>query len=175
MRGRWSVLPVMAALAAGPALAQKSNGQRAGVAMTAESGGAKAGCVQWSYETRQGPTDRQPRRVTVVFSFRNICGREVNIELRSQTADLAQIVTRNGDVTIAPGQVYSPRNPFRNYIIFNPEGDRYLNFWVIQSDLRFNIRNGNILDMNRCNPGFKGGVKNSKRVYPPCPPHYTYQ
>lgn len=160
---------LLAALAPVPALAQQ-----AGVAMTAESGGSQAGCVQWSYETIARPNKRHPQRVSVIFTYRNRCNREIHVQLRSQTAALYQAVGRDGDVTLAPGEVYAPRLPYRNYIIFDHDREKFLNFWVLQSERRFNGKNENLIDMNRCNPNFRP-TSNTKRTYPPCPPANSYR
>lgn len=147
---------------------------QAGTAVTAESGGQQAGCVEWSYTTVPNPTSRAPQRVNVVFTYHNRCNREVSVQLRSQSAAVNQGISRDGDVTLGPGASYSPRNPYRNYIIFDPVRDRYLKFWVLQSDQRFSIANGNLLDMHRCIPGFKP-LRGREAQYPPCPSSNSYR
>lgn len=170
VRGLTISLALASALLAAPPVAA----QQAGTAMTAESGGRQTGCVEWRYETMARPQNKNTQQVLVHFTFTNRCQHEVSVMLYRQTADYAQSVSDGGGIVLAPGEVYGGPKRIRNYIFFNPPKDRFLNFWVIQSDLRFSFKNNNILDMNRCNPNFSP-VKNSKRVYPPCPPSNAYR
>lgn len=147
---------------------------QAGTAATTESGGQQTGCVQWTYITVPNPTSRAPQRVNIVFTYHNRCNREVSVQLRSQSAAVNQGISRDGDVILGAGASYSPRNPYRNYIIFDPVRDKYLKLWVFQSDQRFNIANGNLLDMNRCIPGFRP-LRGREAQYPPCPPSNSYR
>jgi len=147
--------------------------QQSGTAAIAESKGTQAGCVEWSHSTRANPSSRSPDRVDVVFTYRNRCQRTVTVQLRSQNATVNQGIRRDGDVTLAAGETYAPRRPYRNYIVFDPLRDRFLRFWVFQSDQRFNIANGNLLNLNRCIPGFDPTARLAD--FPPCPPANTYR
>ncbi|MBJ7499418.1 MAG: hypothetical protein JHC57_06670 [Sphingopyxis sp.] len=140
--------------------------------MTVESGGSAKGCVEWSYQTLAKPSTSTPGRQLVYFRLVNKCGREVSVMIDSQTADYAQRVGENGGIVLEPGQSYGDAKTIRNYIFFNPPKDRFLNFWVFQSDRRFNAAISP--DMNRCVPGFQP-VRNSKRHYPACPPAFRYK
>lgn len=160
-------LAALGFLAAGPLLAQQS-----GVATTLESGGNAAGCVQWSYQTLAKPGHKSPERKLVYFRFVNTCGREVSVLLVSQTDDYAGRVGDHGSVILPPGQSYGDAKSIRNYLFFNPPTDRFLNFWVFQSDGRYNP--ALMPNMNRCVPGFVP-MRNSKRTYPACPAHIRYQ
>ena len=162
-----STLMLGVALGSAPAAAQQS-----GTAMTVESGNRAAGCVRWSHQTLAKPLNKNVGRVMVYFRFVNECGREVSVMLASQTADYAQRVGDNGGIVLEPGQSYGTAKTIRNYLFFDPPKDKFLNFWVFQSDRRFN--SSIIPDMNRCVPGFNP-VRNSKRQYPACPPHFRYQ
>lgn len=171
----WRGFIMATALGMTLAEATSAQAQQAGTAMTAESGGDQAGCVEWRVDTIARPQNKNTEQVLAYFTFTNRCQHEVSVMLYRQTADYNQRVSSGPGIVLAPGEIYGGPKRIGNYIFFNPPKDRFLHFWVIQSEQRFNIRNNNILDMNRCNPNFKGGVKNSKRFYPPCPPGNTYR
>lgn len=152
---------------ASPALAQQT-----GTAMTVKSGGTAKGCVEWSHQTLARASNSSPERQLVYFRLVNKCGREVSVLIASQTADYAQRVGDNGGIVLEPGQSYGDTRTIRNYIFFNPPKDRFLNFWVFQSDRRFNA--SITPDMNRCVPGFQP-ARTSKRHYPACPPAFRYK
>ncbi len=165
-----SALMIFAAL--GVSLASPALAQQTGSAMTVESGGTAKGCVEWSHQTLTRPSTSSPERQLVYFRLVNRCGREVSVLIASQTADYAQRVGDNGGIVLEPGQSYGDTKTIRNYIFFNPPKDRFLNFWVFQSDRRFNA--SITPDMNRCVPGFQP-ARTSKRHYPACPPAFRYK
>lgn len=164
--------PLLAFAMLGLAFASPAMAQQAGTAMTVESGGHAKGCVEWSHQTLAKPSPSSPERQLVYFRLVNKCGREVSVMIASQTADYAQRVGDNGGIVLETGQSYGDARTIRNYIFFNPPKDRFLNFWVFQSDRRFSAAISP--DMNRCVPGFQP-VRNSKRRYPACPPAFRYR
>jgi hypothetical protein len=146
--------------------------QQTGVSTIAESGGMQVGCVRWRYAVEPNATRRHPDRITLRFTFENSCDRPVHVALYSQKPP-TEVAGRSGTVSLAPRQTYGARSDPNTGLVFTPSTDRYLNFWVFQSDQRFNIRNGNMPNMQRCNPGFRGGT--GERVYPPCPPKFVHR
>lgn len=166
-RAAFMALAVLGSSLASPVMAQQT-----GTAMTVETGGSAKGCVEWSHQTLARPSTSSPERQLVYFRLVNKCGREVSVLIASQTADYAQRVGDNGGIVLEPGQSYGDTKTIRNYIFFTPRKDRFLNFWVFQSDRRFNA--SITPDMNRCVPGFQP-ARNSKRHYPACPPAFRYK
>ena len=114
-----------------------AHAQTAGYAMTAESGGTKAGCVRWSVRSMPRPTSRHPQQQLVYFIFTNDCGRNVGVQIASQTADLAQRTSTHGSILLEPEQTYGTAKTIRNYIFFDAPQHRFLNFWIFQSDEPF--------------------------------------
>ena len=149
----WRLLPPMMiglALWAARADAQDAAAGSAateGVATTIESRGDKPDCVDWTYRVVPAPRNRQLRKVRLEFDFVNRCGREVSVVLE-------------------PGaiQSYIGSGKVGNYILFDPDRDRWLRFWVHQSDQRF--RDGVYLDLARCNTKYP-----PPDPLPPKPPH----
>ena len=139
--------------------------------MTAESGGTKAGCVRWSVRSMPRPTSRHPQQQLVYFIFTNDCGRNVGVQIASQTADLAQRTSTHGSILLEPEQTYGTAKTIRNYIFFDAPQHRFLNFWIFQSDEPFTA--ARMPDMSRCVPGFRP-VQNIRRNYPPCPPGFRF-
>ncbi len=152
-------------------VAEPASAQQSGVAATLESGGQTSGCVEWSHQTIAKPGHKSPDQKLVYFRFVNKCGREISVVLVSQTDGYAGRVSDHGSITLAPGQSYGDAKTIRNYLFFNPLSDHFLNFWVFQSDGRYNA--ALMPNMSRCIPGFQP-VRNSKRQYPACPPHFRY-
>lgn len=162
---------IIAGSALASAFASPAMAQQAGVAMTVESGGTAQGCVEWSSQTLAKATARNPQSQLVYFRLVNKCGRDVSVMIASQTADFAQRVHDHGEILLKAGQSYGDAKTIRNYIFLNPPTDHFLNFWLFQSDRRFNASIAP--DMNRCVPGFQP-AQNNKRHYPPCPPMFRY-
>lgn len=142
-----------------PAAAQQS-----GVTMTVESGGTKAGCVRWERFVESQPNATQPQLVRMFFRFRNECGRTIHIGFQYQTGCCADRVSMIANYRLAPGQVYghASQGP---YGYFDPLKDRYLNFWLFQTDQPFNKQNR--VDMTRCYPRY-----DRQTSAPPCPPAF---
>ena len=121
--------------------------QQAGVALLAESGGMRSGCVRWSYTVEVEP--RRPDRERLIFTFTNACQRTVHVNLRSQSGDNA-VVGRGYDVELGPGQSYGGPAQIRHHLQHNRAAGRNVRFWVFQSDTRFNFDNRNLVDMRQC-------------------------
>lgn len=169
MIGTYRVAPL---LLLGGAIAAPAGAQQSGVAMTVESGGRVAGCVTWSHQTEPKPSNRKVQQVVVSFELVNGCGRAVRVMIAHQTADFAQRIGDAGGILLVSGETYGTAKSVRNYVFFNPPTDRFLNFWVFQSDHRFDRRV--IPNMSRCVPDFQP-ARNDKRHYPACPPSFRYE
>lgn len=168
----WRLLPPMMiglALWAARADAQDAAAGSAateGVATTIESRGDKPGCVDWTYRVVPAPRNRQLRKVRLEFDFVNRCGREVSVVLARQTFDGGGGAVYGQPVVLEPGaiQSYIGSGKVGNYILFDPDRDRWLRFWVHQSDQRF--RDGVYLELARCNTKYP-----PPDPLPPKPPH----
>ncbi|RNJ61592.1 MAG: hypothetical protein EDM03_14500 [Porphyrobacter sp. IPPAS B-1204] len=161
MKAPFIVSLLMAAITVpvAPASAQES-----GAAMTLESGGTQPGCVVWERFVVPAPDRWSPQFVRIFFRFRNACNRTIYIGMHHQTGCCAERVSMIVSHRLAPGEVYGGAG-HGLYINFDPPTDRYLNFWLFQSDRPF-IKT-NRVDMTRCYPGF-----DPKKAAPPCPPAF---
>lgn len=145
---------------AAPAAAQQS-----GVTVTSESGGRQAGCVDWSHVTVASPLNKNTQRVRITFTLENRCQVPVDVLLMSQTDDYGRRVGGSSSIRLAPGEIYGYEARVGNYIFFNPPTDRYLNFWVFQSNQSMSGKSRP--DMSRCNPRF-----DPRKSAPACPPAF---
>ena len=167
MRNLTTILFSMLAAASIGADAVESGVVDRGVATTVESGGYQQGCVDWTYRVVPSPRNRAARRISLEFDFVNRCGRKVYVGIASQTKAYASRTWHGPWMELAPGKTlaYAHANETGNYLIFNPDADQWLRFWIHQSDLAGNSR---MLDLSRCSPKFR-----SKKPHPPCPPAFA--
>lgn len=146
-----------------------------GTAMTVESGGHRTGCVDWSYRVLPAPVNKHVRQVRLAFDFANRCQREVSVVLARQTFDGSGGARYGQALVLKPGASigYQASGKVGNYLLFDPDRDRWLEFWVHQSDQRF--RAGVFLDMARCNRKFPPPDPRPPRPpHPSCPPGLSY-
>ena len=146
-----------------------------GVATTIESGGLDAGCVDWSYRVEPAPRNKRVRMVRLVFDFASRCEREVSVVLAKQTFDGGGGATYGQPIVLGPRERHDHAGSGKvgNEILFDPDRDRWLRFWVHQSDQRF--RNGVYLDLARCNLKFPPpDPRPPKPPHPACPPAIAY-
>jgi hypothetical protein len=146
-----------------------------GVAATVESQGREAGCVDWSYRVEPAPRNKRVRMVRLVFDFASRCAREVSVVLAKQTFDGGGGAIYGQPIVLAPRERHdhAESGEVGNEILFDPDRDRWLRFWVHQSERRF--RNGVYLDLARCNLKFPPpDPRPPTPPHPACPPATAY-
>lgn len=149
----------------------QAQAQAAGRTIISDNGGStKPGCVTWSYTVQADGSKRDPDKVRLVFSFKSACTKTVHLRFWTQDAQ-TDAATPSTTMEIAPGATVTGNAKSRMNLIYVPRTYKYLNFWIFQSDQRFNFKAGNMPDMRRCNPDFK--PQPGERV-PACPPLNKY-
>lgn len=136
-----------------------------GMAATVESQGLRAGCVAWSFQAEPKPSGRYVNQVKLVFTFVNHCAYPVEVALAYQTHNGPGEARYGPSLALKPGEVYEGQSRRGNYLFFDVDTDKWLRFWVHESERPFDeVR----LDLRRCNAKYPSPAR-----HPSCPPAHA--